>query len=107
MKKLLILALLLQGCSVPQLQVASTSLLVTDWAQTQEIARNPDYIEKNPILGENPSKGRVNLYFGAAVASNLLVGEIVEEKYAKWYYWAIIALETAVITHNINMGVRF
>jgi hypothetical protein len=107
MKKLLILALLLQGCSVPQLQVASTGLLLTDWAQTKEIASNDNYYERNPILGKNPSQNEVDAYFGTVAVANLIVGEVVEKKYAKWYYWAMIALETAVVSHNINVGVRF
>jgi len=107
MKKWLLIALLLQGCSVPQLQVASTGLLLADWQQTKQIASNPDFFEYNPILGRHPSQSRVNGYFGAVVVSNLIVGEVVKEKYAKWYYWTIIAVETAIVSRNISIGVKF
>ena len=39
-----------------------------DWLQTLKIARNPDrYWERNSIIGEHPSRTRVNVYMGATL----------------------------------------
>jgi hypothetical protein len=59
-------------------ELAFQALLIADWKQTRQIARAPDrYFERNPILGNHPSVGRVDTYMFAAgvlhwvIAANL------------------------------------
>ena len=104
----LLMIVLLTGCSVRQLQVASTGLLLIDRQQTLQIAKQPDkYHETNPLLGRHPSTNRVNLHFGASIVANILVGEYVTPKYSKWYYYTFILLESAVIHLNFSIGLKF
>ena len=52
-------------------QAAFVTVTAMDWMQTRQIAQNPDkYRELNPILGEHPSTGEVDVYFAAAIAAH-------------------------------------
>ena len=44
-------------------EITYQGLAAIDWLQTRNIAKNPNYYEQNPILGEYPSVGKVNAYF--------------------------------------------
>jgi len=63
-------------------QSTVTALFITDWKQTQYIAKHPKdpmlpngtyqwRAESNPILGEYPSTGRINNYFAIVLSGKL------------------------------------
>lgn len=81
------------------------ALELIDWAQTLEIARNEDYIETNPILGENPSEKEVNLYFISCIGINYMIAKS-DWKYKKLWLTLATALQAYCTTHNYRMGVR-
>lgn len=100
--------LLLSGCSVKHLRMASTGLLVADWKQTQYIAAHSDtYHEKNPVLGRHPSRDIVNLYFAGVVLLHWNMKHVLTEHQSLWYYTGVVLLETLVVSRNLQLGIRF
>ncbi len=116
MKKL-ILALLLVSSSVfaqprewtteeKTWAAAWLAVRAADWAQTREIARNPDrYWEVNPLIGRHPTLGQVNRFFVVSTALGLAAGHYLPE-YRKSMYQFWFAIEGAAVLHNLRVGVN-
>ena len=86
--------------------VASTALLVADWAQTRYIAKNPDqFYERNPILGKHPSVGKVNAYFAGAIIGNYLLMDYLSPKNRTLYQAGLISVQIVVVGNNKRIGV--
>lgn len=86
---------------------ASSVLLVADWAQTRHIARNPHrFYEKNPILGEHPSLGRVNTYFATVLVANYFITDALSPKWRTAYQAGLIGVELVVIGNNKRLGIK-
>jgi len=82
-------------------------LVITDWLQTREIARDPSYAELNPILGNSPSTGSVDTYFLAGGALYLIAQTILPEHYRDGLRRLLLTSETICVSQNIAIGVRF
>jgi hypothetical protein len=83
----------------------SSVLLVADWAQTRQIARNADlFHETNPILGAHPSTGCVNGYFAAALALNYVIGNSLPRGWRKVWFVGVQSVEANVVQHNLSIG---
>lgn len=92
------------------LQTLYTGLHIIDWGNTLYIADNPyKFYETNPILGNHPSRGNVNLYFAGTLAASFLVTHILPKEYRPYFQTIIISLETAVMAsnHSLGVGMRF
>ena len=87
-------------------QLAFTALQMVDWAQTREIARNPDFYETNPILGKYPSSTEVDVYFAATTLGHYLVSQALPSDYRKVWQYVWIGVQAGYVTHNYQMGVR-
>jgi hypothetical protein len=86
---------------------ASSALLVADWAQTRHIAKNPQlFYEKNPILGEHPSLGRVNTYFATVLVANYFITDALSPKWRTAYQAGLIGVELVVIGNNKRLGIK-
>lgn len=115
MNKAILLALFifLQGCSTVQptnkaLFTTSTVLLAVDWAQTRYIASHPEeFHEKNPLLGRHPSVNKVDAYFAGVMAANLLLYNVLPEKYQKYWFTGLSIVEVGAIGNNLLIGVGF
>jgi hypothetical protein len=87
-------------------------LHVVDWNQTLYISDHPnEYRERNGIIGDHPSRGRVNAYF---IATGLLHPAISYglKKYAPdgWseaWQWVTIGVEAGTVTNNASIGIGF
>jgi hypothetical protein len=94
-------------------QVLFTTVLALDWAQTRYIATHPEnHREKNPIIGEHPTTGRVDGYFASSALIHWSVSYLLPDKYLgiKWRsIWQNISIgvETGVVARNYRMGVGF
>lgn len=106
-RKVVILALLLSGCTNAQLYKTSSSLLLADWSQTRYIATHSEYEERNPILGKNPTRGEVDLYFAGWLAANTAAYYLLPEKVQPYWFWPLILVETGAIVNNASIGVGF
>jgi len=91
----------------PGLYYGMNALLITDWAQTRYIAENPDeYHEINPILGEHPSRSRVDNYFAASWLFNQIVVRELGDKNRRTYQSLVIGFELVMVHNNIGLGIK-
>lgn len=89
-------------------QVAYTTLHVADWLQTLQIADNPDrYYEKNKVIGNHPTRGRVNTYFATTLLLHTGVSYLLPPKYRRVWQVVTIGIEGNVAVNNYNIGLRF
>lgn len=85
---------------------AALGLLAVDYAQTMHIADNPQaFYERNPILGEHPSKSEVTTYFAAAAAAHIAIAALLPPKWREIWQYATITLEAGVVGHNASIGI--
>ncbi len=88
--------------------LASTAgaLLAADWLQTRQIAKHPDkFHEYNPVLGEHPSQGKVNLYFLAAAGGLMLLADFLPAEYRTGLLYGVIVVQAAAVTNNLQEGI--
>ena len=88
------------------LTATMSTLLVVDWGQTINIARDPSYHEINPILGRHPSEQSVNTYMGAALVGALTISHFLPSKYRALFTGSVIALELPYVYNNYQIGLR-
>lgn len=114
--KYLIFTLLLYGCASTPFenwtaadtarQAAWTAVHGVDWAQTREIAKNPEYYERNPFLGDHPSTAEVDAYMAGSLAVCTLVSGLLEPKYRRLFQYLSIGVSTTAVVNNYHIGVR-
>ena len=105
-------------------EAIAQTLLLMDWAQTRDIVRHQatcgatdgasavdrarhcgeGYYETNPIIGEQPSMGRVNAYFATVMLGHYLIDRHLSPSNQDRFEWATIVLEAAVVLHNHQIG---
>lgn len=77
-----------------------------DWLQTRNIARNPDkYYETNPILGQHPSVGRVNVYFASMMLAHIGIVTALPNKYRAAFQFTSIVYEVNYVAGNYRLGI--
>jgi hypothetical protein len=85
----------------------ANTLLMVDWLQTRGIATsNGRFRETNPILGSEPSLGRVNNYFLASIALLNLSDYFLPHKYTKLLYQSVSMVEVTAVSRNLQVGVK-
>ena len=80
-------------------------LHVVDWGQTRYISESPDYWEVNPILGRNPTRGRVDAFFVAVAALHWLISDSVGPGIRLRWQWISIGAKGGFVYHNWSLGV--
>jgi len=81
--------------------------IVADWGQTRTIAMNPQlYREKNPVIGEHPSLGRVNAWFLGSLVVNNGIMIALPKKYKPYYAGGVTAIETYFVVSNNHIGIK-
>lgn len=88
-------------------ETAYTVLHIADWGQTRYIAKNPQFYEQNPLLGEHPSVGRVDTYFISGLIAHTAISYALPPKYRRIWQYIGIVMEGGVVAHNTSIGVRF
>lgn len=98
------------------LQVTYSVLHVMDWLQTRQIAANPDrWHETNPILGEHPSKGKVDAYFATTLIAHTAISYLLPKEVDALGYkvparniWQMvwIGVEAGYVAHNYSLGIQ-
>ena len=87
--------------------IALGTLLVVDYLQTRQIAKQPEtYHEINPVLGKHPSLSTVNTYFAGAAILGYLALDALPSDMRSWALGAGIVLELAVTAHNNTIGLK-
>ena len=83
------------------------TLHTLDWAQTRNIARNPNkWTESNVILGKHPSVPQVDRYFIATGALHLAVAYYLPAEYRKAFQYITIGMEGGMVAHNFSIGLK-
>jgi len=81
---------------------------VADWGQARYIADNPGkFKDRNPFLGEHPSRAKVNAYFIGAIGGGYLIADGLPSKYRKLFLGGTAVLEISVVHENRSIGVGF
>jgi len=90
-------------------EAAYLTLHAIDWGQTLDIADkcgHTDYHEHNPILGECPSRSRVNAYFATSAILHYAVSQSLPPKYRKTWQHVTIGVEVGAVANNISIGLN-
>lgn len=88
------------------LAVTMSTLLIIDWGQTINIARDPSYHEINPILGPHPSEQAVHTYMGTALVGAIAISHFFPSKYRALFMESVIALELPYVYNNYKIGLK-
>lgn len=84
----------------------TVALLAVDWLQTRYIVESEHFYEKNPILGKNPSKNEVNIYFAAVTAGIVAVSYMLPSDYRKSVLTGVILLQSVTVIKNNSIGIK-
>lgn len=87
-------------------QVVYTALHVIDWGQTLHTAESDDYYERNPVLGENPSRGEVNTYFALTGLAHYAVSRALPPRYRRVWQYVTITNQAVAVGNNFRIGVK-
>jgi hypothetical protein len=90
------------------MEAATNTLLVVDWSQTRNIARNPDKWREgqNWFLKANPTTEEVDMYYAGSVALNSALHKYLPAKWLNYYQIGFIGLETGMIVRNYKLGIK-
>jgi hypothetical protein len=85
----------------------AAAFTVADWATTRDLSRRyrEGYYENNPILGKNPSTGRVDLYFVSAGLLGYVIADNLDQ-HRKTFLQAWTAVEVIYTNKNLNIGLK-
>lgn len=108
-------------------------LMVVDWAQTRDLARQtqwnkpecadagfrsapaavnaqcatvPVYREINPLLPSHPTTAQVDRYFALAMLGTAGLSYALPTRYRTYFLGTVLFLETVVVLHNHQIGLR-
>lgn len=108
---IVVLAVVTSGCLGPKWskqdiirQTAAMTLTAIDWHQTRNGVVRTGYYERNPILGEHPDQGTVDLWFLVGAALNLLIVDLLPADWRPYFQWGAIAVEGACVINNHRIG---
>lgn len=88
------------------MMLTGVALQAADWMQTLDIIHTPYQRERNPILGDRPSEGDVNVACSLAILGNLAISRL-KDRTTRRIFWAVIILfEQDAVRHNAKWGFR-
>lgn len=87
-------------------QATFLTLMTVDYLQTKEIARNPNYHERNIILGKNPSQNEIDFYFLSTAILHTGIAYCLPKKYRRYWQYVFIGTQIWCVGHNYNTGIR-
>jgi len=79
------------------------ALHTVDWMQTRHADWSKFY-EKNPILGQAPSKTKTDLYFLATGVLHPVVTHLLPQEWRVWWQGITIGVEVAAVGSNFHIG---
>ncbi|HZI21065.1 MAG TPA: hypothetical protein VFD76_01065 [Gemmatimonadales bacterium] len=84
-----------------------TAGLLIDAAQTRGLARAgwTNFRESNPLLGAQPSVGRVNTYTAIAGLTVLGTAAALPRRWRPWLLGAAIAVQALTISSSVRQGI--
>ena len=87
-------------------QAIVTTALLFDYGQTLQIAKNPKYQERNPILGKHPSEGQITPYFLSVAVFHGIISWALPKDYRPYWQSLWVGIELGSIGNNYAIGIR-
>jgi hypothetical protein len=91
-------------------QAAYTGLHIVDWAQTIQIARNPDKFEECGLLrivsGNHPTDTQVHQFFGGTLILQTVIPSMLKPKYRQAWQTMWIGIEGSNDIRNFSLGLH-
>jgi hypothetical protein len=89
------------------MEAGYAALHIIDWGQSLNVAAHPDqYHEINPIMGEHPSRGRVNLYMASSLLAHIGITHVLPAKCRPYFQGITIGIKAGVVANNLSVGLR-
>ena len=66
----------------------------------------PQYVERNPLLGEHPSKGRIDNLCLASAIGHFGVSYVLPSDWRRIWQISTIAAEIVVVQHQYRIGLK-
>jgi len=87
---------------------ASVVVTVADWATTRDMTRryHEGYHETNPIMGQYPSRQRVDQHFLTVLVANYFIADNLSSRNRTVYLQFFTVGQAAVVANNLNIGLR-
>jgi len=83
------------------------TLHTMDWMQTRSTDwKNSSLEEKNPILGESPSKTKTDVYFLVTGLLHVGITYVIPQKYRPYWQALTIGVEATTVGNNFSVGMR-
>ena len=91
------------------LESAWQALNVIDWGQTRYVSESADYQEVNPILGRDPTRRSVDVFFVAAAALHWAISDRVDAHDRLRWQWISLGAKGAGVWRNwaVGVGLKF
>ncbi len=86
-----------------QRQMIMVGLQVTDCLQTRRAVVGA-YRERNPLLGEKPSKEKINLLCGVAIAGHYWISKNLSKRKRKIFQNISLLVEGFFVDDNFSVG---
>lgn len=87
-------------------EAAYLAVDAVDWAQTRNIARNPDkWHEQNGVLGEHPTVSQVDNYFISMAVAHVVIAHVLPADYRSAFQYITLGAEISCVGHNIVIGI--
>ena len=88
-------------------EIVYQTLAMVDWAQTINIAHNPNrWSEQNILFVAHPAVSHVNQYFIVTGALQFTVAYFMPAKYRSIFQYVTIGIETGAVINNFSVGIN-
>lgn len=77
-----------------------------DYRQTHSLVADDDFYETNLILGKDPSKSEIDIYFAGCVMGTYLIADKFPKRRRAWLI-LINLVQMIYVNRNIQMGITF
>ena len=80
---------------------------IMDWRQTRAIVGSEGrWRETNNILGDHPSRDRVDTWFAGTLAGHALVSYLLPDKCRTAWQTLTIGMEATTVVRNYQLGIK-
>lgn len=88
-------------------QAAYLALHVADWGQTRDIAARPGrYTEMNPMLGDHPSRKRVDSHFVVTAIMHTAVSYVLPPDWRRLWQHISVGVGVGTVVQNARIGLQ-
>jgi hypothetical protein len=83
------------------------AVVLLDWQQTRA-ALASGHVELNPIIGQHPSRARLDAMVLGGVVAHAVIARVLPQPYRRAWQYVTIGVEVAALANNAaHVGLRF